>query len=93
MPARPDKLVKLSDAASLVPDESRLAIGGLSLNCAPMAFCRELVRASVRDLELVAVVAGMSTDWLIAGGCIRKLVIGLTSFEGFGLAPSFRRAS
>jgi acyl CoA:acetate/3-ketoacid CoA transferase alpha subunit len=58
-----------------------------------MAFCRELVRAGVQDLELIAVVSGMSADWLIAGGCVRRLVMGLTSFEGFGLAPSFRRAA
>lgn len=89
---RPRKVVELSAAASLIPDGSRLAIGGLSMNCAPMAFCRELVRASVRDLELVAVVAGMSADWLIAGGCVKKLVTALTSLEGFGLAPNFRRA-
>jgi glutaconate CoA-transferase subunit A len=70
-----------------------LATGGLSLNCAPMSFCRELVRARRKDLDLVAVVSGMSTDWLIAGGCVRSLIMGLTSFEGFGLAPSFRRAA
>ncbi len=88
-----DKLVALADAAALVPDGACLAIGGLSLNCAPMAFCRELVRAGRRDLELVSVVGGMSTDWLIAGGCVRRLIMGLTSFEGFGLAPNFRRAA
>ena len=49
---RQRKVVELSAAASLIPDGSRLAIGGLSINCAPMAFCRELVRAGVRDLEL-----------------------------------------
>jgi len=90
---RRDKLVALDVVASLVPSGSIVAIGGLSLNCAPMAFCRELVRAHVRDLELVAVVSGMASDWLIAGGCLRKLVMGLTSFEGFGLAPNFRRAA
>ena len=35
----------------------------------------------------------MNVDWLLAGGCVRKLVMGLVSFEGFGLAPSFRRAA
>jgi glutaconate CoA-transferase subunit A len=87
------KLVRLEDAASLVPNGATVAIGGLSLNCAPMAFCRELARAGVRDLELVAVVSGMAVDWLIAAGCLRKLVMGLISFEGFGLAPSFRHAA
>lgn len=93
MPEPPGKLVDLGDAAALVSHGSTLAIGGLSLNCAPMAFCRELVRARVRALELVAVVSGMSADWLIAGGCVRKLVMGLTSMEGFGLAPAFRAAA
>lgn len=87
------KLVALGDVASLIPDGATVAIGGLSLNCAPMAFCREVVRAGTRDLELVAVVSGMAVDWLLAGGCIRKLVMGLVSFEGFGLAPHFRRAA
>ena len=93
MPARQDKRVDLADAPGLVPSGSTLALGGLSLNCSPMAFCRELVRAGVRDLELVAVVNGMGTDWLIGGGCVKRLVMGLTSFEGFGLAPNFRRAA
>jgi glutaconate CoA-transferase, subunit A len=93
MGGRAGKLVPLAEAASLVSPGSTVAIGGLSLNCAPMTFCRELVRARVRDLELVAVVSGMAPDWLIAGGCLRKLTMGLTSFEGFGLAPNFRRAA
>jgi glutaconate CoA-transferase subunit A len=87
------KLVELSDAAGLVPDGSSIAVGGLSLNVAPMAFCRELVRAGTRDLDLIAIVSGMSTDWLIGGGCVKRLIMGLTSFEGFGLAPMFRRAA
>lgn len=88
-----DKRVALEEAASLVADGSTVGIGGLSLSCSPMAFCRELVRAGTRDLELVAVVNGMATDWLIAGGCVKRLLMGLTSFEGFGLAPAFRRAA
>ncbi|MHB1468925.1 MAG: CoA transferase subunit A [Solirubrobacteraceae bacterium] len=87
------KLVPLEQAAELVRDGELLAIGGLSLNCAPMSFCRELARAGRRDLQLLAVVSGMAVDWLIAAGCVRRLIMGLTSFEGFGLAPSFRAAA
>jgi glutaconate CoA-transferase, subunit A len=87
------KIWPLEQAAELVRDGDVLAIGGLSLNCAPMAFCRELARAGRRDLDLVAVVSGMAVDWLIAAGCLRRLIMGLTSFEGFGLAPSFRMAA
>jgi glutaconate CoA-transferase subunit A len=55
-----------------------------------MAYVREIVRQEKRDLTVVAIVAGMSVDWLIAGGCVKKVVSGLVSFEGLGLAPMFR---
>jgi glutaconate CoA-transferase subunit A len=35
----------------------------------------------------------MPIDWLIAGGCVSKIITGLVSFEGFGLAPNFRKAT
>ncbi len=60
------------------------------MNSAPMAYVREIVRQEKRDLTVVAIVAGMSVDWLIAGGCVKKVVSGLVSFEGLGLAPMFR---
>lgn len=87
-----DTVRTLEEAAELVPDGATVAIGGLSMNATPMAFVRELVRRQVRDLTLVPIVNGMAVDWLIAGGCVRRVVAGLVSFEGFGLAPNFRRA-
>jgi len=35
----------------------------------------------------------MNVDWLVAGGCVRRVLTAIVSFEGFGLAPSFRRAA
>ena len=43
------------------------------MNSAPMAYVRETVRQKKRDLTVVAIVAGMSVDWLIAGGCVKKV--------------------
>ena len=86
------KLKSLEEAAALVPDGATIALGGLSLNGAPMSFVRELVRREVKDLTVVSVVAGMPIDWLVAGGCVRRVVSGLVSFEGFGLAPMHRAA-
>lgn len=83
-------LRSLEDAAALVPDGATIGLGGLSLNGAPMAFVRELVRREVKDLTVVAIVAGMPVDWLVAGGCVSRVISGLISFEGFGLAPQFR---
>jgi len=83
----------IEQAAALVPDGSTVAIGGLSMNCSPMAMVRELIRQGRRDLRVVAIVNGMAVDWLIAAGCLRRLVTALISFEGLGLAPHFRRAA
>ena len=88
-----DKRRTLAEAVELVPDGATVGIGGLSMNSAPMAVVRELARQGKRDLTLVAIVAGMPVDWLVAAGCVRKVVSGLISFEGLGLAPHFRRAA
>ncbi len=85
-----DKVTTIEEAAALVPDGATVAIGGLSMNSAPMAMVRELVRQAKRDLTVVGIVAGMPVDWLIAGGCVKTVVSGLVSFEGLGLAPNFR---
>jgi glutaconate CoA-transferase subunit A len=82
----------MAEAAALVEDGATVAVGGLSMNGVPMALVRELVRRKVRDLTVVGIVAGMSVDWLVAGGCVRKVITGMISFEGLGLAPHFRAA-
>ncbi len=87
------KVHTIEEAAALVSDGATIGIGGLSLNSAPMALVRELLRGDVRDLTVVAIVASMAVDWLVAAGRVRRVVTGLVSFEGFGLAPNFRRAA
>lgn len=86
------KLRSLAEAAALVPDGATVAVGGLSLNGAPMALVRELIRRGAKDLTVVSVVAGLPVDWLVAGGCVRRVISGLVSLEGFGLAPNHRAA-
>jgi len=86
------KLRTLEEAAELIPDGATIGIGGLSMNGAPMAFVRTLARRRVKDLTVVAVVAGIPIEWLVAAGCVRRVVSGLVSLEGFGLAPRFRAA-
>ncbi len=86
------KFVSIEAAAALVPNGATLALGGLSMNASPMAFVRELVRQQKKDLTVVAIVNGMAVDWLVAAGCVRRVISGLVSFEGMGLAPNFRHA-
>jgi glutaconate CoA-transferase subunit A len=91
-PGETSKLIDHASAAALVPDGAVLAVGGLMMSGAPMSFCRELVCAGSSDLELVVMTGGMNVDWLLAAGCVRRVLTAIVSFEGFGLAPSFRRA-
>jgi glutaconate CoA-transferase subunit A len=86
------KTMNIEQAVELVPDGCTLALGGLSMNSSPMAFVRELIRQGKKDLTLVAIVNGMAVDWLVAAGCVSKVISGLVSFEGMGLAPNFRHA-
>ena len=87
-PATDSKLRTLEEAAETIADGSTIAIGGLSMNSVPMAFIRTLARRKVRDLTVVAIVHGMPIEWLVAAGCVRSVVSGLVSLEGFGLAPA-----
>lgn len=87
------KLIPLAEAADIVEDGMTIALGGMSTQFHPMAFVRELARRRVRDLTVISMVAGIDVDVLVAAGCVRTAVIGLCSFEGFGLAPAFRRAA
>jgi glutaconate CoA-transferase subunit A len=92
MPARPSKLIGLDEAVALIPDGSLLGLGGLMTSGAPMSLCRRLVQAGASGLELVVPMGGMNVDWLIAAGCVSRVLTAIVSFEGFGLAPAFRRA-
>jgi glutaconate CoA-transferase subunit A len=93
MPGRSSKLITLEEAASLIPDGTLLGLGGLMTSGAPMSLCRHLVLARASALELVVPMGGMNVDWLIAAGCVRRVLTAIVSFEGFGLAPAFRRAA
>lgn len=90
MPA--SKQVDLASAAELVSDGALLGLGGLMMTGAPNSFCLQLIRAGRRDLDLVVMSGGMNVDWLIAAGAVRRLLTAIVSFEGYGLAPNFRRA-
>jgi len=68
------KIINIEEAMALIPDGSTIALGGLSMNSTPMAMVRELVRQGKKDLTVVAIVNGMAVDWLIAGGCVRRVI-------------------
>lgn len=89
---RTSKLVSMREAAALVPDGARLALGGFAVYQHPMAFVRELVRQRKRDLTLVGVVHGNDADMLAGAGCLARIETSYVGLEKYGLARNFRRA-
>lgn len=91
MPNMKEKLVSLQQAVAMVPDGSRLAIGGMTIHAHPMAFVREMIRQNKRDMTIVGSLNGMETDMLAAAGALRRVESSAVSMERYGLARCFRR--
>ncbi len=87
------KVGTIEEAASLVSDGDRLAMGGLLLQRIPAAFARELARQGKKNLKVTKTAANYDFDLLCLAGCVEEVAAGFVSFEAeFGLAPNFRRA-
>ena len=89
-----DKRITLSDAASLVPSGSTLALGGLTLYRRPVAFVRALLQrfqqtGEPRDLTLLVFTAGFESDLLVGAGMVSSIRSCYFGLEIFGLAPMF----
>jgi glutaconate CoA-transferase subunit A len=87
-----DKRISLSKAAAMIPDGAQLGTTG-SLETAPIAFFKELIRQGRHDLHLVLVPSGgFSADLLIGAGAVRHAEGGAVALGEAGTAPNFRRA-
>lgn len=89
---RKGKVTTLDEAAKLVPDGVRIALGGFAIYQRPMAFTRELIRQGRKGLTLVGVTNSMEADLLIAAGVVSRIETSYVGFEKYGLAKNFRRA-
>jgi glutaconate CoA-transferase, subunit A len=87
-----NKVGSMADAAALVLDGTRLALGGFANYQRPMAFVRELVRHRRRKLSVVGMVSGIEVDMLIGAGALARLETSYVGLEKYGLARNFRRA-
>ncbi len=61
---RASKLISMQEAAALVLDCARIALGGFAVYQHPVAFVRELVRQKRRGLLFFGVVRGSDADTL-----------------------------
>lgn len=84
----------LEYGAHLIEDGMTIALGGMTLYRRPMAFVRALLSRErrPRDLTLLCFTAGMESDLLIGGGCVRAIRSAYVGLESFGFAPMFTRA-
>jgi glutaconate CoA-transferase subunit A len=93
-PARASAQFDLAEALGDVGDGATIGIGGAVTAAHPMALVRELARRRVRGLTLVAPVAGLDVELLIAAGCVEKLVSCYVGYEVLaGVGPVFRAAA
>jgi glutaconate CoA-transferase, subunit A len=86
------KIGMLADAVALIPDGTRLALGGFAVYQHPMALIRELIRHRRRGLTVVGTVSGNDIDILAGAGCLARVETSYVGLEKYGLASNFRRA-
>jgi glutaconate CoA-transferase subunit A len=86
------KVISLEEAAALVPDGARIAFGGGGgLMRRPMAFCRELARRGVKDLDVFQFLATLETDLLLGVDAVRSTNCTYLGLLEHGPAPNFFR--
>ena len=86
------KLTGLDDAATLVRDGARLAVGGVLLRRKPIAFLAALADAGRRDLRVYAFLASLDVELLVARGAVSEVHAGYVGFEQLGFAPAYGAA-
>lgn len=87
------KMMSIADAASLVREDDLLAVGGMTLYRKPMALVRELARANVANLTLLAFAGAFEAEILAAAGALKAIRTCYMGLEYLGLAPALRRAT
>jgi glutaconate CoA-transferase subunit A len=89
-----NKLISLDQAASLVPNDAMLALGGMTLYRRPMAFTRALLQRRQKsggpeNLTLLTFTASLESDLLVGAQIVKKVRTCYFGMEIFGLAPMF----
>ena len=88
-----EKLSSLEEAAGLVKSGCLLGLTTSSLDDAPMALLRELVRGGVRDIRVATMTGGgLNIDLLIGAGVVAEYETCACTLGEYGQAPNFQRA-
>ncbi len=88
-----DKLMSLEEAAAVVQDGALVGLTTSTLDNAPMAFLRELIKRRVKNLGLVTLTGGgFNADLLIGAGVVATYETCSCVLGPYGPAPNFQRA-
>ena len=88
-----NKLTTLKEAAEMVSDGDKVAIGGGLCLREPIGLIMELIRQGKRNLHLIGTAHGFDVDLCCGGGIAGAVEETHVSFEqDFGLALNYRRA-
>ena len=88
-----EKLMPLEEAAAIVKDGSLVGLTTATLDNAPMAFLRELIRRGVKQLRLVTLTGGgLNADLLIGAGVATEYETCSCALAMYGPAPNFQHA-
>lgn len=83
--------LNLEEAAALVPDGAKVALGGAH-RMSPLALVKALIRRRVKDLHLITTATGgFGVELLAAAGALAKVETAQVSLGELGLAPAFRQ--
>lgn len=88
-----DKIISLSEAVRLIPDEAHIALGGFTCQRHPMAFVYEMIRQGKKNLHLYGHSPGGDWDMLIGAGCVKRIELAYEADEAFDtIGPRMRKA-
>ncbi len=88
-----EKLRSLEEAAAVVKDGALIGLTTSTIDNAPMAFLRALIRRGARQLGLVTLtVGGFNADLLIGAGVVVEYETCSCALGPYGAAPQFQRA-
>jgi glutaconate CoA-transferase subunit A len=88
-----NKLITLEQAAAIVKNGSLLGLTTSTVDNAPMAFLRELIRHGTKQLRLVTLTGGgLNADLMIGAGEIAEYETCSCVLGPYGAAPNFQRA-
>lgn len=87
-----NKVMSAAQAMGMIRDGDTMAIQGMGTQMSPLALVREIIKARKRNLTAAMIVGGIGLDWLIAAGCVKKVMAIIVNLDEFGMANAFRRA-